>query len=183
MIKNFMIRKIVAGGIVGLIAVPLVLASCTSVSTTKTTTPINTLPPTTTVMTNTTTTTTIPPINDGTTPVQLEFTYDHLLTQKTISQKVEVKLPGSVILTLGSNPTTGFQWQDQATIGDNAVLSQFSHQFVQPTGDAVGAPGKDVYVFKTLAKGTSTIQLQYSRPWEGGEKGEWTVELTVVVSN
>jgi len=45
----------------------------------------------------------------------------------------------------------------------------------------VGAPGEEVWTFKALKKGTSTIALEYSRPWEGGEKGEWTLNLTVIV--
>ncbi len=35
--------------------------------------------------------------------------------------------------------------------------------------------------FKALKKGSSTIYLEYSRPWEGGEKGEWTCTVNVVV--
>jgi len=35
--------------------------------------------------------------------------------------------------------------------------------------------------FQTLEPGSSTIYLEYSRPWEGGEKGEWTFTLDVVV--
>lgn len=122
-----------------------------------------------------------PPIDDGITSVQLEFTYDQLLAQKHITQTIEVALPGSLVVTLGSNPTTGFQWQEDAVISDPSILTQYTHQVVESQSDMVGASGKDVFTFKTLAKGTSTIQLQYSRPWEGGEQGEWTVDLTVIV--
>ena len=173
MVKILSIKKIVAGGMVGLMAVPLILASCANGN--STTTPTTTLPPTSATTNTSVPTSAVPPLNSGVTTKQLEFTYDQLAAQKTISQTVEVKMPGSVILTLGSNPTTGFQWPDQATIGDSIILSQYSHQFVQPTTNLAGAPGKDVYVFKTLAAGTSTIQLQYSRPWEGGRRvcGRW----------
>ena len=44
-----------------------------------------------------------------------------------------------------------------------------------------GTPGQEVWTFEALKKGSSTVSLEYDRPWEGGEKGEWTFELTVVV--
>jgi len=42
-----------------------------------------------------------------------------------------------------------------------------------------GMKGKEIFTFKTLKKGVSTIDFKYSRPWEGGEKGEWTFKLEV----
>lgn len=169
--KKITINKGLICGIVLLIALPLVFSACTSsiAATETTTTPSNEL------------TNNVPPLDDGVTSVQIEFTYDQLLNQKNITKEVEVTFPGSLILTLGSNQTTGFQWQENAKIGDTGVLSQYSHQFVEPQSGLIGAAGKEVFVFKTLAKGTSTIQLQYSRPWEGGEKAEWTIDLTLVV--
>lgn len=124
--------------------------------------------------------TNMPPLDDGTTSVQVEFSYDQLMSQKHISQNVDVELPGSLIVTLASNPSTGFQWQE-AVIGNTTVLAEYSRQFVEPQSDLAGAGGQDVWTFKTLEKGTSTLQFQYSRPWEGGEQGEWTVDLTVSV--
>ena len=122
----------------------------------------------------------VPPLDDGTKSVEIELTSDELAQQKDITREIEVKLPGSVIVILGSNPTTGFDWQD-AEIGDEAVLTEYFRQFVEPQSDVVGAPGKDVWTFKTLKTGTTTVKFEYSRPWEGGEKGEYTVELTITV--
>jgi len=34
---------------------------------------------------------------------------------------------------------------------------------------------------QALKKGASTIYVEYGRPWKGGEKGEWTFRLPVVV--
>ncbi|MCD6567992.1 MAG: protease inhibitor I42 family protein [Dehalococcoidia bacterium] len=47
--------------------------------------------------------------------------------------------------------------------------------------DMVGAPGKEVWTFEALEKGSSTISMEYSQPWEGGEKAAQTFSLTVVV--
>lgn len=160
-----------------LIVLSMILGGCaksTSSTQTSATTPNAT-------EANNTLTPAVPPLNDNTASVQVEITYDQLLNEQHISKDVKVTFPGSLILILGSNPTTGFQWQTNADIGNTAVLSQYTHQFVEPQSTLVGAAGNDVYTFKTLAKGTSTVQLQYSRPWEGGEKAEWTVDLTVTV--
>ena len=46
----------------------------------------------------------------------------------------------------------------------------------------VGAGGVENWTFKALAKGETTISMEYSRPWEGGEKAAQTFELTVVVN-
>lgn len=97
-------------------------------------------------------------------------------------QKVEIAAGGSLTVTLESNATTGFQWSEKAEISDSAVLQQVSHEFVAPEKkDVVGAPGKEVWTFKALKKGTSTISMEYSQPWEGGTKAAQTFSLTVVV--
>ena len=125
---------------------------------------------------------TLPAKNGGVPEVLLEVSCDKFMQQKHIAKQIEVIYPGSLIVSLCSNPTTGFQWNESTQISDPSVLQQYSHSFVapQPRG-ALGAPGKDVWTFKTLNKGTSTISLEYSRPWEGGEKREWTYTLTVIV--
>lgn len=99
-----------------------------------------------------------------------------------ISKEVEVAVGESFLVTLCSNPTTGFQWSEMAQIGDQAVLQQIDHKFVPPEETGVmGAPGQEVWTFKALKKGTTSLYLEYSRPWDGDEKGEWTFNLTVVV--
>jgi len=118
--------------------------------------------------------------------VSVEVSCDEFMQQQHISQEVEVAVGDSLIVTLCSNPTTGFEWSETAQISDQTVLQQIDHKYVAPEakGDkppAPGTPGQEVWTFQALKKGTSVISLEYSRPWEGGEKGEWTFELTVVV--
>jgi inhibitor of cysteine peptidase len=108
------------------------------------------------------------------------------MEQKHISREVEVAVDGSLTVTLCSNPTTGFIWSESADISDQTVLEQTGHEFIAPEGEgdeppAPGTTGKEVWIFKALKKGTTEVSMEYSRPWEGGEKGEWTYTLTVVV--
>ena len=112
----------------------------------------------------------------------VEVSCDDFMKLQHISQEAEVAVDGSLTVTLCSNPTTGFQWVESAQISDQTVLQQTSHKFVPPEETGVaGAAGKEIWTFKALKKGTSTISMEYSRPWEGGEKGEWTFVLTVTV--
>lgn len=97
-------------------------------------------------------------------------------------KEVELGVGGSLTVTLESNATTGFQWTEQAVISNQTVLEQVSHQFKAPADTGmVGAPGKEIWTFKALKKGKSTVSMEYSQAWEGGEKAAQTFDLTVVV--
>ena len=113
----------------------------------------------------------------------VEISCDDFYKQADISQEIKVPADSSLTVTLCSNPTTGFQWEE-AQISDQTVLQQTDRKFVGPESEPPpppGTPGQEVWTFQSLEKGTSTISVQYSRPWEGGEKGTWKFALTVVV--
>ena len=100
-------------------------------------------------------------------------------------KEVEVAVDSSLIVTLESNPTTGFKWE-LTSISDQTVLEQAGQKFEAPEAEGdgaplVGAPGREVWTFKALKKGKSTISMEYSQPWEGGMKAAETFGLTVVV--
>lgn len=114
--------------------------------------------------------------------VSVEVSCDEFMQQQHISEKAEMAVGDSLIVTLCSNPSTGFQWSEMAQISDQTVLEQLGHEFIPPEkAGVVGAAGQEVWIFEALKKGTSVISMEYSRPWEGGEEGEWTFNLTVVV--
>jgi inhibitor of cysteine peptidase len=106
---------------------------------------------------------------------------DDFNNQNNITREITVSAGGSFKISLESNATTGFSWPEQAEIGSTTVVEQTKHEFITPTSDALGAPGKEVWTFKALQKGTTVIAMQYSRPWEGGEQATWTFNLTVTV--
>lgn len=96
-------------------------------------------------------------------------------------EEFEIATGGSLVLHVESNPTTGFRWE-LAGISDETVLKQDGEpEFVPPEETIPGAGGKEIWTFKALKEGTATVYLEYSRPWEGGEKAEWTYTLTVTV--
>ncbi len=113
----------------------------------------------------------------------VEVSCDDFMKDQHISGETEVSVDGSLTVVLCSNPTTGFLWETPQ-ITDQTVLEQVDHKFVSPESEPPpppGTPGQEVWTFKALKEGESTISIAYSRPWEGGEKGEWTFTLTVVV--
>ena len=113
----------------------------------------------------------------------VDFSCDDFMKDQHISGETEVSVDGSLTVVLCSNPTTGFLWETPQ-ITDQTVLEQVDHKFVSPESEPPpppGTPGQEVWTFKALKEGESTISIAYSRPWEGGEKGEWTYTLTVVV--
>jgi len=115
--------------------------------------------------------------------VSVEVSCDEFYEQNHISQEVDVAVGDSFTVTLCSNPSTGFEWES-AQISDQTVLQQTDHQFVGPESEPPpppGTPGEEIWTFQVLKKGETTVSMEYSRPWEGGEKGEWTFNLTVVV--
>ena len=111
----------------------------------------------------------------------IEFSCDDFTESKSIEEQVEVAVDGTLTITLCSNPTTGFEWTESASISDRTVIRQTDHEFTPPSGDVPGAAGKETWTFKALQRGTAEVSMEYSRPWEGGEKGEWTFTLAVTV--
>jgi inhibitor of cysteine peptidase len=93
---------------------------------------------------------------------------------------VNIAVGGTLTVTLDSNVTTGYSWELKE-IGDTDVLQKTDNKYVAPANEAIGAGGKEVWTFKALAAGTSTLTMDYSQPWAGGQKGAKIFSLTVVV--
>jgi len=113
---------------------------------------------------------------------QVDISCDEFMSQKNIAKNINVSSGGSLAVSLCSNASTGFQWGEAAVISQTSVIKQKSHTSLGPPAQnepVVGAPGKEVWMFDVVGKGTSTITFSYGRPWEGGEKGEWTLTLNV----
>lgn len=109
------------------------------------------------------------------------YTCNDFEEQKHITDEIELPVGKGVTVILCSNPTTGFKWNEEAQISDPGVLELIKHEYVEPTSDKVGAAGVEKFSFTALKPGTTTVSLEYSRDWEGGEKAEWTCTLTIIV--
>jgi inhibitor of cysteine peptidase len=112
----------------------------------------------------------------------MEVSCDTFSAQSHVTKQAEVGVGDTFTVALCSNASTGFSWSEAARISDSKVVQQVEHKVIPPgqTG-LVGAAGQEAWTFKALKQGTSTISMEYGRPWEGGEKGQWTFELAVSV--
>ena len=116
-------------------------------------------------------------------PVAVSVTYDDFQKQNNVVRDISVNNGETFTVTLFSNATTGYKWVENTQISDSQVLQQVDHKYVAPgdTGGKVGVGGTEVWSFKTLKAGTSTVSTEYSQPWEKGTKGTWTFKLNVKV--
>ena len=112
----------------------------------------------------------------------ISFTSDDFAQSKNQTPSITgVKIGNTITITLPSNATTGFQWALTA-ISDTSVLKQDGKsQYVLPESTLVGAGGQEIWTFKALNRGTSTIYMEYSQAWNGGTKGAWILAATVTV--
>ena len=102
--------------------------------------------------------------------------------QPHIDVAMSTVVGGELTVTLGSNPTTGFQWSEDAEISDASIVKQVRHEFAGPGIDEPpGTPGEEVWTFETLKKGTVTTFLEYSRPWIEEDVDHWTVTITTTI--
>ena len=97
----------------------------------------------------------------------------------SLSDEFKVEIGDKITVKLCSNPTTGFKWGYE-TIGE-IILKEEDHDFEEPDSDIAGADGKEVWTFEAIEEGTTEIMMEYSRPWEGGEKAEWIYTMYVTV--
>jgi inhibitor of cysteine peptidase len=78
--------------------------------------------------------------------------------------QVELKAGQALVISLASNPTTGYGWHI-ADI-DESILKQVGEaEFVQESNDEqlVGAGGVETLRFEAVSSGTTTLSLTYDR--------------------
>ena len=79
----------------------------------------------------------------------------------------EVRVGEDLIITLDSNPTTGFRWQiTQAPDEKVLKLQGTGSTFVPPAQPRPGAGGQERWTFQGVAAGKTTVPLGYARSFE-----------------
>lgn len=95
---------------------------------------------------------------------------------------VELNAGETMLVTLVSNPTTGYSWQ----------IIENDKEVLEPQGEPVykadpaaeglaGAGGTETFTFVAVQPGTVTLTLGYLRPWEEGVPPVQIYTLTVTV--
>ena len=111
----------------------------------------------------------------------IELSLDDFTSENNIVKSIEIGISSSLIVKLGSNPTTGYDWED-VEISDPAVIYQTSRNFLGPEDTSlVGAGGTGVWAFVPTNFGYCTLNFSYGQSWEGGEKDAFTLTINVTV--
>ena len=111
----------------------------------------------------------------------LQVPMNDVLTQSEIKQNITLAVGNTLVVELGSNYTTPYRWTPDAKIGDATIVKQLSHEFVQPTSDALGAPGNEEWTFAALKPGTTTVSTSYTSFVGKEAKPACSYTLTVTV--
>lgn len=86
------------------------------------------------------------------------------LTEADDGKTVTVKTGQQVVLTLPSNPTTGYSWKVTAT---DRTFGYPKEKFIGPASSAIGAGGSQRFTWKTSGplpmQGAHTVTLSYAR--------------------
>ena len=109
----------------------------------------------------------------------IEQTCDQFAEDSHYHTNIEMEVGDKIRLKLCSNQTTGFQWEYEVTTEN--IVKEEDHDFEEPEEDIVGAAGIELWTFEAVEKGTTELLMEYSQPWEGGLKAEWTYTITIMV--
>jgi len=96
--------------------------------------------------------------------------------------QVELVLGQTLVVTLESNPTTGYRWElveDAESILKQIGSAEFKPSETDET--LVGAGGWEIFRFRAVRSGQMNLQLVYRRPWEGRAEPPQTFTLEVTV--
>lgn len=102
-----------------------------------------------------------------------------IMTYDDEGHEIDIGVGQEFIIALGSNPTTGYSWQESY---DESMLElvEATYEADEKTEDLVGAGGVELFRFLTLQAGETEISLTYAQPWEGGGVDETKV-FTVII--
>ena len=97
--------------------------------------------------------------------------------------QVELEQGQVLVVTLESNPSTGFRWE--VVDLDESILQQVGEAEFEVADDRdpppPGAGGHETFRFQAVGVGQTSLQMIYHRSWEEGVEPERTFSLQVAV--
>lgn len=88
-----------------------------------------------------------------------------LLDSSTNCQSIQLMQGQEILLTLASNPTTGYGWNIAKKPAFLEILQEATYQQDAHSEGMVGVGGKITWRFKVAGKGDDVLELFYSQPW------------------
>jgi predicted secreted protein len=112
--------------------------------------------------------------------INVDISCDEFSANNHVRNDFQAEIGDKIRVKLCSNPTTGFKWEYSMSVEN--VLQEEDYDYEEPADkNLVGADGKEVWTFEAASKGTTEVRMEYRRPWEGGEKAEWTYTMNITV--
>jgi inhibitor of cysteine peptidase len=112
----------------------------------------------------------------------ISVTCDEMQGGANITKNQNISVGDVITVNLCSNRTTGFTWEGTEKNTSPDIVAQTSYKWISPEESGkVGVAGKEVWIFKGLKPGNSTISMEYSQPWAGGTKAGSTFTLNLTV--
>ena len=104
----------------------------------------------------------------------ITVTCDDFAQVQNIVAQAETPFPVGKSFSVGlcSDPSTGFQWQESATINDQNVVQQTGHKLVS---------GWAIWTFKALSEGRTLLTMECTRSLQGAEGMQRSFRLSVFV--
>ena len=93
--------------------------------------------------------------------------------------QVELEQGQILVVTLESNPSTGYRWE--LVENNESILKHFGQsEFKSSDPTMVGAGGWEIFRFKAVSAGQMTLELVYHRSWEDVEPLKtYSIQVTV----
>jgi predicted secreted protein len=84
------------------------------------------------------------------------------------SSTIRVKNGDEFVISLESNPTTGYSWEESS---DSSMVSLVNVDYQQDEAEEgmVGVGGKEFFTYRALQSGETKIEMVYGQHWDGGE--------------
>ena len=89
----------------------------------------------------------------------------------------KIKVNESFVIELKSNPTTGYSWKADF---DENFLSLVKSEYVPDSPELIGSGGVEKFTFTSLKQGTTTITMNYKRPWEEASIETQVFKVTIL---
>ena len=105
---------------------------------------------------------------------------DRVDTYTDSGQEITIGTNQMFVIAIGSNPTTGYSWQESYDAAKIALVSKTFEPGQEAEAGMTGAGGIELFRFRTLEKGEAEITLTYQRPWEAEslDRKIFTVNVT-----
>ena len=101
------------------------------------------------------------------------------LGESESGQAVVLSVGQELVVTLPSNPSTGYAWSFQSS--SSGVLRAGDSEYVPTPPVLPGSGGQERFTFTGAAEGRTTLRFEYRRAFETGVPAARVIEYAVVV--